>query len=33
MAQSLMKTLNSLTTYKLGVDETIIPNMKKWKIK
>ena len=33
MAQSLLKTLNSLTTYKLGVDKAIIPNKKKWKIK
>ena len=33
MALTLLKTLNSLTTYKLGIDEAIIPDMKKWKIK
>jgi predicted transcriptional regulator of viral defense system len=33
MAQSLLKTLNSLTTYKLGIDESVLLNMKKWKIK
>lgn len=33
MAQSLLKSLNSLTTYKLGVDKAIIPNMEIWKIK
>ncbi len=33
MALTLLKTLNSLTTYKLGINDAIIPNMKKWKIK
>jgi len=33
MARVLLKTLNSLTTYRFGVDKTIIPNMEKWKIK
>lgn len=33
MGEALLKTLNSLTTYKLGVDKTLIPNMEKWKIK
>lgn len=33
LSLTLFKTLNSLTTYKLGFDEGIISNMKKWKIK
>ena len=33
MGEALLKTLNSLTTYKLGVDKALIPNMEKWKIK
>lgn len=33
IAQSLLKTLNSLTTYKLGIDKSVIPNREKWKIK
>lgn len=33
LADSLLKTLNPLTTYKLGIDEYIMPNKKKWNIK
>jgi hypothetical protein len=33
IAESLLKTLNPLTTYKLGVDESVVPNKKKWNIK
>jgi len=33
MALTLLKTLNSLTTYKLGIDQVIIPNLVKWKIR
>jgi hypothetical protein len=33
LTDSLLKTLNSLTTYKLGIDEYTMPNKKKWNIK
>jgi hypothetical protein len=33
LTYSLLKTLNPLTTYKLGIDEYIMPNKKKWNIK
>lgn len=33
LAESLLKTLNPLTIYKLGIDEYIMPNKKKWNIK
>ena len=32
-ALSLFKSLNSLSVYKIGLSESIVPNKKKWKIK
>ena len=32
-SQKLAKTLNSLTTYQIGISDELLPNKKRWKIK